>query len=102
MRDLVGFLGHGLVVELARLFGIEREVELILPAELKARLGERVVSKLRARVALGESGGVGGEFLGNDAVTHVLFVRELQMFLGRHVAEHGGRNMVVAGGDVGG
>ena len=38
-RALLGALGgQGLVVELARRLGIEREVELVLPAELEARL----------------------------------------------------------------
>src|SRR4051812_23935 len=35
------------VVELLRGFGIEREVELILPAELEARLRHRVVPRAR-------------------------------------------------------
>src|SRR5438128_1851213 len=42
--------GQGLVVELARGLGIERQVELVLPAELEARLRERVVPPPRARV----------------------------------------------------
>ena len=54
VRALVRVLGHGFVVEVARLVGVEAEVELVLPAEFEARLGERVVAQLRARVALGE------------------------------------------------
>src|SRR5712691_3291586 len=46
-RAEVGELGalgrQGLVVELARRLRIEREVELVLPAKLEARLTERVV-----------------------------------------------------------
>src|SRR5262249_26832082 len=38
VRQLRALLGQRLVVELARLVGIETEVELILPAELEPRL----------------------------------------------------------------
>src|SRR5437773_1992818 len=38
VRDLRALGGQRLVVELARGLGIEREIELILPAELEARL----------------------------------------------------------------
>ncbi len=37
MRDLVGFLRQRLVVVAARGFGVEAEVELVLPAEVEAR-----------------------------------------------------------------
>jgi hypothetical protein len=57
MRNLVGLLGEGLVVILARGVGIEREVELVVPAEVEARPRERVVAQLRRRIALGEVGG---------------------------------------------
>jgi hypothetical protein len=67
VRDLGRLLGQGLVVEFARLVRVEAEVELVVPAELEARLGQRVVADLRARVALGEVGGVGGELVGDDA-----------------------------------
>jgi hypothetical protein len=36
MRHLVGVLGQRLVVEAARGFRIEAEVELVLPAEVEA------------------------------------------------------------------
>ncbi len=38
-------------------------------------------------MALGDIGGVGGDFVGDNAVLHVLLVRQAEMFLGRHVAE---------------
>src|SRR5215831_18652793 len=50
MRDLVRLLGQGLVVVLARGVGVEREVELVDPAELEARARERVVADLRRRM----------------------------------------------------
>ena len=68
--------GQGFVVELARGLGVEREVELIFPAEFKARLRERVVAVLRAGMAFGEVGGVRGDLVGDDAVFHVFLVRQ--------------------------
>jgi len=68
-------------------------------------------------------GGVGGDFVGDDAVFHVFFVGQAEVFLGfrkrgiaehraaggpcgSHPADHGGTDaagdVVVAGGDVGG
>src|SRR6185436_4196255 len=43
VRELGALLRERLVVVLARDLGVEGEVELILPAELEARLRERVV-----------------------------------------------------------
>ena len=63
MRHLVRLLGQRLVMVFAGGVGIEREVELVVPAELEAGARERVVAELRRRVALGEVGGVGGECL---------------------------------------
>jgi hypothetical protein len=65
--ELGAILGQGLVVEFARLVRVEAEVELVVPAEFEARLAQRVVADLRARVALGQIGGVGGELVGDDA-----------------------------------
>ena len=58
---LVRLLGQGLVVVFARGVGIERQIELVLPPELEARLAEGVVAVLGAGVAFGEVGGVGGD-----------------------------------------
>ena len=101
-------------MELTRGDGVEAEVELILPAELEAGLGEGVVSVLGTGVSLGEVGGVGRDLVGDDAILHILLVGQAEVFLGRDVAEHGAAipadhggsdaagDMVVAGGDVGG
>ena len=37
VRDLAGFLGHGFVVEFARLVRAEAEVELVFPEKFEAR-----------------------------------------------------------------
>ena len=101
-------------MEFARGHRIEAEVELIFPAEFEARLAQRVVAVLRAGMAFGEVGGVGGDLVGDDAVLHVLLVRQAEVFLGRDVAEHraavpadhrgadAAGDVVVAGRDVGG
>ena len=60
VRGLRSFLRQRFVVELARRLRVEREVELIFPPELEARFANRVVAVLRAGVAFGEVGGVGG------------------------------------------
>jgi len=58
MGKLGAVLRQGFVVELARLVRIEAEVELVFPAELEARLGQRVVADLRPRVAFAQIGGM--------------------------------------------
>src|SRR5437879_11310335 len=49
---LGAFLRQGFVVELARGFGIERQVKLIFPSELEARFRDRIISILRSRMSL--------------------------------------------------
>ena len=56
MGHFVGLFRQGLVVEIARGIGVEREVELVLPAELEAGAAQRIIAQLRRRVALGEIG----------------------------------------------
>ena len=114
MGDLVRLLRQRLVVEALGRIGIERQVELVLPAELETGARERVVAELGCGVALGEIGGVGRDLVGDDAGLHVVAVGEPQVLLRRHVAEHrravpadhGGadaaRDVVVARRDVGG
>ena len=101
-------------VVLERFFGVERQVKLVSPPEVEARLAQRVVPHLRARVAFGEVGGVGCDFVGHYAGAHVLLVGQAQVLLWRNVAYHGGAvagylrradgrgDVVVAGGNVGG
>ncbi len=88
MRHLRALGRQGLVVELARRLGVQSEVELVLPAELEPGLRQRVVPETRARVSLGEIRRVRRDLVGDDAVFHVLLVRQAQVLLGRHVAEH--------------
>lgn len=89
MRDLVGILRQGLVVEGACRVRIERQVELVLPAEVETGARYRVIADLRGRMALGEVGGVGRDPVGDDAGLDVVAVRQAEMLLRRDVAEHG-------------
>ena len=114
MGALGAFLRQGFIVKFARRHGIEAQVELVFPAEFEARLAQRVVAILRARMALGQVRGVSGDFVGDDPVLHVFLVRQAEMLLGRDVAKHraavpadhrradAAGDMVVAGRDVGG
>ena len=100
-------------MEFPRAFRVEAEVELVLPAELESRLAQGVVAELCAGVALGQVGGVRGDFVRDDAFLYVLFVRQAKVFLGSDIAEHraavpadhrradAAGDVVVAGGDVG-
>ena len=90
MGGLGAFGGERLVVVLFGGFGVERQVELVAPAEIEARLGQRVVADLGGRVALGEIGGVRGELVGHHAHLHIVAVGQAEVLLGRDVAEHGG------------
>ncbi len=74
MRDLVRFLRQGLVVEGPRRFRVEREVELVFPAELEARPRQGVIAQLGGRMSLGKIGGVGGDLVGDDADFDVVAV----------------------------
>ena len=105
-------LGQRFVVIIPRRVRVQGQVELVLPAELKAGLGQGVVADLRRRVAFGQVGGVGGDLVGDDAFLHILAVGQPQVLFGRHIAQHGRAvpadhrradarsEVVVAGGDV--
>ncbi|CDN45754.1 Putative uncharacterized protein [Paenibacillus sp. P22] len=88
MRALGAFRRERLVVVAHRPLGIERQMELVAPAEFESGLGQSIVALSRLRMALGEIGGVGGDLVRNDAFLHILPVRQPQMLLGRHITEH--------------
>ncbi|MCG3163192.1 MAG: hypothetical protein JMDDDDMK_04575 [Acidobacteria bacterium] len=112
MRLLGAFLRQSLVVEFARGFGIEREVELIFPAEFKTGFRERVVTKLRAGMAFRKVSRVRRDLVSDHAVFHVFPVGQAQVLFRRDVTEHrraepsdhrcadGRRDVIVAGRDV--
>ncbi len=74
MRHLVAVLRQRLVVIFARRVGIERQVELILPAEVEPRAADGVVAELRGGMALGEIRRVSGDAIGDDAGLDVVAI----------------------------
>ena len=114
MRHLRAVGRQRFVVEGLRGFGIERQRELIAPAEFEARLAHRIVPDARGRMAFRQIGRVRRDAIGDDARLHVVAVGQAQMFLRRDVAKHrraepadhgradGRGDVVVAGRDIGG
>ena len=85
---LAGCGRQRLVVVRACRLRVQGQVELVLPAELEPRLGQRVVPRLRARVALGQVRRVRRDLVRDHAGLHVVAVGQAQVLLGRDVAEH--------------
>lgn len=82
VSHLAGLLRQGLVVVGTGGVGIQRQIELILPAELEACLGHGVVADLGTRMPLGQIRGVSGDLVGNQPLLHILLVGQPQMLLG--------------------
>ena len=89
MRHLGAVRRQGLVVIKLRGFRIERQGELVAPAEFEARLAHGIVPDARRRMALGQVGGMGGDAIGDHARLHIVAVGQAQMLLGRDIAKHG-------------
>lgn len=114
MGHFAGLLRQGFVVIGAGGKRVEREVKLIFPAEFKAGLRHRVIANLRARMAFRQVRSVGGNFVGDKPLLHVLFVGQTEVLFWRHIAEHGatepadhcrtnsGGEVVVTRGNIGG
>src|SRR2546422_1049187 len=68
---LGAFGGQRLIVKFASRDRIEAQVELVLPAELETRFAQSVVAILSSGMTLGKISGVGGDFVGNDAILDV-------------------------------
>mmetsp|Transcript_2080 Transcript_2080/g.3616 ORF Transcript_2080/g.3616 Transcript_2080/m.3616 type:complete len:280 (-) Transcript_2080:999-1838(-) len=112
MRILPGIMRNGLVMHRSGRDRVQGQVELIVPAELESSLRQSIVPLLCPWVSFGQVGRMGSNAVRNDASLHILAIRQPQMLLGRHIAEHGsahstdvGRtdgagNVVVARGNV--
>ena len=85
-----------LVVVRARRVGVEAQLEVLLPVERGAGLGELVVAVARAGDAERHIRRVRSDLVGDAALLDVVLLGKAQVLLGRHVAEHAGT--VVAGG----
>ena len=92
---------------------VEREMELVAPAELETRLRQRIVANGSTWMALRQVGCMSGNLVGDDTCAYIFFIRQGQMLLGSYVAQHGGTkpgylcatystcNMVVARSNIG-
>lgn len=89
MCSLGRFCGQRLVVEASRGVGIERQSELVVPAELEPGLAQRVVAVLRSWVLPGQVCCVGGDLVADDAGLDVVPVGQAQVFLRGDIAQHG-------------
>src|SRR3984893_9791929 len=98
MRHLVALLRQRRIVEGAGRVRVEREVELVLPAEIEARPRQRIVARPGPGVALGKVGSVSGDLVSDDAGLDVVAIRKSEVFLGRDVAQHGGAEPTDHGG----
>lgn len=103
MRHLGRLGGQGIVVEGDGGVRIVGQIELVEPTELEASLGNRIVAIHRVRVVLGDVCGVAGDLVGNHALLHIILVRQAEVFLRGHVAQHSGAVTTDLGGaDSGG
>ena len=113
MGDLGALGRERLVVELAGGHRVQRQVELVAPAELEARLGDRVVPLLGGRMPARQVGRVRRDPVRDHAILDVIAIGEAEVLLRRDVAEHRravpadhrradrARDVVVARRDVG-
>jgi hypothetical protein len=102
-----------LVVQRARDVAVEGELEVLLPVERRARLGEVVVPVARAGDAERHVGRVRRDLVGDAALLHVVHLGQAQVLFRGHVAQHaravvpgrrgadGAGDVVVAGEHVG-
>src|SRR5262249_45856574 len=102
-----------LVVKGTRRLAVEGELELPWPVEGGAGARQIVVPGACAGDSAGDVARVGGDLVGDAARLHVLGLRQADVLLGRHVAEHRGarargfrradrtRQVVIAREDVG-
>ena len=92
---------------------IVAQIELVEPTEFEARLAYRVIAVDGMRVVFGDVGCMAGDLIGDHALFDIILVRQAEVLLRRHIAQHGGAvtgdlhtadcrgDVVVAGGGVG-
>src|SRR4051812_9237819 len=88
MRRLGPLGWKRLVVESFCGVGVEREIELVSPAEIETCAAQCVVVETCCGVPFCEVGGVRGELVSDDADLHVVPVGKAKMLLRRDVAQH--------------
>lgn len=108
------FLGKGLVVIAFGGYRVEREIELVFPAEFEASFAQGIVAVLSGRMSFCQVGRMGGYLVSDHTHFDVVLIGKAEVFFGRYVAEHGatvpadhrgsdaGSEVVVARSDIGG
>ena len=93
--------------------GVQRTGKLCIPVQYAAGIAHLVIDVPGMGDALGNVGGVGGNFGGHDALLYVLHIGQCQMLGGGHIAQEGrtaggchcaadgSGDVVIAGGDIG-
>jgi len=72
MRGFGAVVGQSFIMKLTSTVGVKAQVELILPTELEACLGEGIVPNLCSGPSLGQVCCMRGDFVGDDARTDIL------------------------------
>ena len=80
MCGLSSFGWQSFVVEPRAVSGSSERLNWSSQRNSKRALLDGVVAVLRAGMAFGQIGGVGGDFVGDHAVFDVLFVRQSEVF----------------------
>mmetsp|Transcript_19699 Transcript_19699/g.32322 ORF Transcript_19699/g.32322 Transcript_19699/m.32322 type:complete len:290 (+) Transcript_19699:94-963(+) len=67
---------------------VQSKVELIVPTELKAGLGQGIVTSLGSRELLGQVSSMSSNLVSNDSSLDIVTIGETQVLLGCNVAKH--------------
>ena len=70
---------------------------MLLPIQGGPRFGQLIIPIATVRNPQRDIRCVGGDFVGDAALLHIIFFRQAQMFLGRDVTQHA-RAMIRSGG----
>ena len=76
MRRFMGVFWQGFVMIFTRGIRVERQIKLIIPAEFKTGFGQGIITRLCTRMTFGKVGSMSGNFLGDDTVFDILFIRQ--------------------------
>src|SRR5450830_1222156 len=69
---------------------VEANIELILPTEFKTGFGQSIVTNLRTRMSLRQIGCMRCDFVSDNAVFNVDFIRQTKVLFWCDIAQHGG------------
>ena len=69
-------------------FRIERQVELIFPAELVTGFAQGIVAYLCSRMPFGKVGSMSGNLISDNPYTYVFFIRQGKMLFRSDITKH--------------